>query len=78
MIFFQEALTDVAHWLEHHTNEVVIISLSAFNDVSPVQHYNLIDFLIQLFGKKLCPKSVSSRIFYKQSTKMCQFIDLLT
>ncbi|XP_017336902.1 PI-PLC X domain-containing protein 1 isoform X1 [Ictalurus punctatus] len=57
LLTVKEALTDVAHWLEHHTNEVVIISLSAFNDVSPVQHYNLIDFLIQLFGKKLCPKS---------------------
>lgn len=59
----QEALSDVADWLEHHTNEVVIISLSAFEDITPVQHSILIGFLMQLFGKKLCPKSVSSCIF---------------
>lgn len=60
----QEALTDVADWLVCHTNEVVIIALSAFEDVTPVQHNNLINFLIQLFCKKLCPKSVSSCILF--------------
>ncbi|MCJ8730054.1 hypothetical protein PDJAM_G00113030 [Pangasius djambal] len=57
LLTVKEALSDVAHWLENHANEVVIIALSAFDDVNPVQHSNLIDFLIQLFGKKLCPKS---------------------
>ncbi|KAM9483753.1 PI-PLC X domain-containing protein 1 isoform 2-T2 [Clarias gariepinus] len=57
LLTVKEVLTDVAHWLERHTKEVVIIALSAFDDVSPVQHNNLIGFLIQLFGKKLCPKS---------------------
>ncbi|XP_060724823.1 PI-PLC X domain-containing protein 1 isoform X2 [Tachysurus vachellii] len=58
LLTVKEALTDVADWLVCHTNEVVIISLSAFEDVTPVQHNNLINFLIELFGKKLCPKSV--------------------
>ncbi|XP_060774104.1 PI-PLC X domain-containing protein 1-like isoform X3 [Neoarius graeffei] len=57
LITVKEALTDVTHWLERHTKEVVIVALSAFDDVNPEQHNNLIDFLMQLFSKKLCPKS---------------------
>ncbi|MCI4375815.1 hypothetical protein PGIGA_G00114250 [Pangasianodon gigas] len=57
LLTVKEALSDVAHWLDNHAKEVVIIALSAFDDMNPAQHNNLIDFLIQLFGKKLCPRS---------------------
>ncbi|KAI4889783.1 hypothetical protein NFI96_030810 [Prochilodus magdalenae] len=57
LVTVQEALTDVAHWLEQHNKEVVIIALSAFEDLNPAQHSKLIDFLKSLFGKKLCPKT---------------------
>ncbi|XP_066522520.1 PI-PLC X domain-containing protein 1-like isoform X2 [Hoplias malabaricus] len=56
LVTVKEALTDVADWLEQHTKEVVIIALSAFDDVNPEQHRRLIDFLKGLFDKKLCPK----------------------
>ncbi|XP_062853834.1 PI-PLC X domain-containing protein 1-like [Trichomycterus rosablanca] len=58
LVTVKEALTDVAYWLEQHTKEVVIISLSAFDNVNPDQHNNLIVFLMRIFGTKLCPKSV--------------------
>ncbi|XP_046732363.1 PI-PLC X domain-containing protein 1-like [Silurus meridionalis] len=57
LLSVKEVLSDVMDWLERHANEVVIIALSAFDDMNPVQHSDLIDFLIQLFGNKLCPKS---------------------
>ncbi|XP_026876575.2 PI-PLC X domain-containing protein 1-like isoform X1 [Electrophorus electricus] len=57
LVTVKVALTEVARWLEQHSTEVVIIALSAFDDMTPVQHNNLIDFLKRLFEKKLCPKS---------------------
>ncbi|XP_076871797.1 PI-PLC X domain-containing protein 1 isoform X2 [Brachyhypopomus gauderio] len=57
LVTVKEALSEVACWLEHHVKEVVIISLSAFDDMTPVQHSTLIDFLKRIFDKKLCPKS---------------------
>ncbi|KAL6455917.1 hypothetical protein MHYP_G00357680 [Metynnis hypsauchen] len=57
LVTVKEALTAVAHWLEQHAKEVVIIALSAFDDVNPAQHSKLIDFLKGLFDKKLCRKT---------------------
>ncbi|XP_042613731.1 PI-PLC X domain-containing protein 1 isoform X2 [Cyprinus carpio] len=54
----QEALTEVAHWLDQHTKEVVIIALSAFDGMNLDQHKDLIQFLICTFDNKICPNHI--------------------
>ncbi|XP_051568362.1 PI-PLC X domain-containing protein 1 [Myxocyprinus asiaticus] len=62
LLTVQEALTEVVHWLDQHTKEVVIIALSAFDGVNLDQHQDLIQFLIRAFGNKICPSYVTPSV----------------
>lgn len=59
LYYLQEALSDIAYWLDQHTKEVVIIALSAFDGMNLDQHRDLIQFLISTFNNKICPNHVS-------------------
>ncbi|XP_059416815.1 PI-PLC X domain-containing protein 1-like [Carassius carassius] len=58
LLTVKEALTEVAHWLDQHTKEVVIIALSAFDGMNLDQHKDLIQFLICTFDNKICPSHI--------------------
>nr|XP_040026347.1 PI-PLC X domain-containing protein 1-like [Gasterosteus aculeatus aculeatus] len=50
----QEALHELASWLDAHPREIVIVSCSHFESLSDEDHVHLADFIITLFGEKLC------------------------
>ncbi|XP_054629410.1 PI-PLC X domain-containing protein 1-like isoform X6 [Dunckerocampus dactyliophorus] len=50
----QEALDELATWLDAHPREVVIICCSHFADLTLSDHTQLVEYLISLFGPKLC------------------------
>ncbi|XP_076580110.1 PI-PLC X domain-containing protein 1-like isoform X3 [Chaetodon auriga] len=50
----QEALDELATWLDAHPKEIVIISCSHFESLTNQDHARLVEFIIALFGKKLC------------------------
>ncbi|XP_016893782.1 PI-PLC X domain-containing protein 1 isoform X3 [Cynoglossus semilaevis] len=51
----QEALSELAVWLDAHPKEIVIISCSHFEGMTDTDHMRLAEDIITLFGKKLCP-----------------------
>ncbi|MBN3299661.1 PLCX1 protein, partial [Amia calva] len=51
----QEALKDIAQWLTCHPKEIVILACSHFEGLSNELHENLVFFMKQLFGDKICP-----------------------
>ncbi|XP_034534067.1 PI-PLC X domain-containing protein 1-like isoform X2 [Notolabrus celidotus] len=51
----KEALEELATWLDAHPKEIVIISCSHFESLTDEDHVNLVEFIISLFGNKLCP-----------------------
>ncbi|KAL4656866.1 PI-PLC X domain-containing protein 1-like [Arapaima gigas] len=53
-----DALKEVCCWLNCHTKEVVILACSMFDGLSTDDHKQLIHFIINLFGKKICPVKV--------------------
>lgn len=55
----QEALGELATWLDAHPKEIVIISCSHFESLTDEDHVNLVEFIITLFGNKLWPSEVT-------------------
>lgn len=54
----QEALDELAGWLDDHPKEIVIIACSHFESLSDEDHANLMEFILLLFRGKLCPPQV--------------------
>ncbi|XP_048091175.1 PI-PLC X domain-containing protein 1-like [Alosa alosa] len=52
----EETFNKVHQWLAGHPKEVIILACSTFDGVDVSDHQSFIAQLIQLFGKKLCPK----------------------
>ncbi|KAL1022295.1 hypothetical protein UPYG_G00024760 [Umbra pygmaea] len=50
----KEALSVIAVWLEQHQKEIVILSCSHFYQLSDTEHQDLVTFITQLFGDKMC------------------------
>ncbi|KAM8902962.1 PI-PLC X domain-containing protein 1-like isoform 3-T3 [Spinachia spinachia] len=50
----QEALHELASWLDAHPKEIVIVSCSHFESLTDEDHVHLADFIVTLFGEKLC------------------------
>ncbi|CAG5933937.1 unnamed protein product [Menidia menidia] len=50
----KEALRELARWLDAHPKEVVIVACSHFDSLTDADHSLLVEFIISLFGKKLC------------------------
>ncbi|XP_074482751.1 PI-PLC X domain-containing protein 1-like [Sebastes fasciatus] len=50
----KEALDELATWLDAHPKEIVIISCSHFESLTDEDHFHLAEYIITLFGKKLC------------------------
>ncbi|XP_034408800.1 PI-PLC X domain-containing protein 1-like isoform X2 [Cyclopterus lumpus] len=50
-----EALDELAAWLDAHPKEIVIISCSHFELLTHEDHSHLVEYIITLYGKKLCP-----------------------
>lgn len=50
----KEALEELADWLDAHPREVVIISCSHFESLTDSDHSDLVEYIIGLFGPKLC------------------------
>ncbi|XP_044043826.1 PI-PLC X domain-containing protein 1-like isoform X2 [Siniperca chuatsi] len=48
------ALDELANWLDAHPKEIVIISCSHFESLTDEDHVQLVEFIVALFGKKLC------------------------
>ncbi|XP_008323323.1 PI-PLC X domain-containing protein 1 isoform X2 [Cynoglossus semilaevis] len=55
LIAVEEALSELAVWLDAHPKEIVIISCSHFEGMTDTDHMRLAEDIITLFGKKLCP-----------------------
>ncbi|XP_035533570.1 PI-PLC X domain-containing protein 1-like [Morone saxatilis] len=54
LITVKEALDELATWLDAHPKEIVMISCSHFDSLTDEDHVSLVEFIITLFGKKLC------------------------
>ncbi|KAK9524158.1 hypothetical protein VZT92_018019 [Zoarces viviparus] len=50
----KEALDELSTWLDAHPKEIVIISCSHFESLTDEDHFHLAEYIITLFGKKLC------------------------
>uniref|UniRef100_A0A3Q2NU74 Phosphatidylinositol specific phospholipase C X domain containing 1 n=1 Tax=Fundulus heteroclitus TaxID=8078 RepID=A0A3Q2NU74_FUNHE len=50
----QEALEELALWLDAHPKEVIIISCSHFESLTDGDHVQLVEFILSLFSGKLC------------------------
>lgn len=46
---------ELSAWLEAHPREVLILSCSHFEALTDSDHSDLVQFIISLFGPKLCP-----------------------
>lgn len=57
----QEALVELATWLDAHPKEVVIVSCSHFEMLTDADHGDLVCFIIRLFGGKLCSSQVTQQ-----------------
>lgn len=55
----QEALQELSIWLDAHPQEIIIISCSHFESLTDEDHLGLVEFILGLFGQKLCPPQVS-------------------
>lgn len=53
-VCFQEALDEVAVWLDAHPKEVLIICCSHFDSMTDNDHACLVEIIFTLFGEKLC------------------------
>lgn len=60
----QEALSELAVWLDAHPKEIVIISCSHFEGMTDTDHMRLAEDIITLFGKKLCPHEVKIKLLF--------------
>lgn len=58
----QEALQELSIWLDAHPQEIIIISCSHFESLSDEDHTGLVEFILVLFGQKLCAPKVSRLI----------------
>lgn len=58
----QEALDELATWLDAHPKEIVVISCSHFEFLTDEDHIDLVEFIIMLFGKKLCSSQVTGLV----------------
>ncbi|XP_030266085.1 PI-PLC X domain-containing protein 1 [Sparus aurata] len=50
----KEALDELATWLDAHPKEIVIISCTHFESLTDEDHIQLVEFIVMLFGNKLC------------------------
>ncbi|KAL7301086.1 hypothetical protein TKK_0006355 [Trichogramma kaykai] len=50
-----QPLQDVADWLSTHPNEIIILDFQHFYKFNYQHHASLIEFIKQVFGRKLCP-----------------------
>lgn len=55
LITVKEALEELSAWLEEHPREVLILCCSHFESLTDRDHQDLVQFIISLFGPKLCP-----------------------
>ncbi|XP_036947003.1 PI-PLC X domain-containing protein 1-like isoform X2 [Acanthopagrus latus] len=55
LITVKEALDELATWLDAHPKEIVIICCSHFESLTDEDHVQLVEFIVKLFGNKLCP-----------------------
>lgn len=55
----QEALEELATWLDAHPKEIVIISCTHFDSLTDGDHTRLVDYILSLFGEKLCSSQVT-------------------
>lgn len=54
----QEALDELATWLDAHPKEIVIICCSDFELLTDADHDWLVEFIVTLFRDKLCSSQV--------------------
>uniref|UniRef100_UPI0037E84177 PI-PLC X domain-containing protein 1-like n=1 Tax=Semicossyphus pulcher TaxID=241346 RepID=UPI0037E84177 len=54
LITVKEALDELASWFDAHPKEIVIVSCSHFESLTDEDHVHLVEFIITLFGNKLC------------------------
>uniref|UniRef100_A0A8C6UE22 PI-PLC X domain-containing protein 1 n=1 Tax=Neogobius melanostomus TaxID=47308 RepID=A0A8C6UE22_9GOBI len=55
LITVKEALAELSAWLEEHPREVLVLCCSHFESLTDRDHRDLVQFIIGLFGAKLCP-----------------------
>lgn len=55
LITVKEALVQLSAWLEAHPREVLILCCSHFESLTDQDHQDLVQFIVSLFGPKICP-----------------------
>ncbi|KAK7893521.1 hypothetical protein WMY93_022673 [Mugilogobius chulae] len=55
LISVKEALEELCVWMDAHPKEVLILFCSHFEQMTEEDHQDLVQFIITLFGPKLCP-----------------------
>lgn len=58
----QEALEELALWLDAHLKEIVIVSCSHFDSLTDGDHAHLVELILRLFGGKLCGAQVNQAV----------------
>ena len=70
----QEALEELATWLDAHPKEIVIVSCSHFESLNHRDHTRLVEYIISLFGEKLCSSQVVRLEERERDRKLFQII----
>ncbi|KAM9835947.1 PI-PLC X domain-containing protein 1-like [Aulostomus maculatus] len=55
----KDALEELATWLDTHPKEIVILCCSHFSSLTQEDHTHLVDFILRLYGNKLCSSQES-------------------
>ncbi|KAF7657035.1 hypothetical protein LDENG_00032840 [Lucifuga dentata] len=73
----EEALIELAFWLDAHPKEILLICCSHFDSLTDRDHSDLADYIITLFGKKLCsPQDTPTlRSCWSKGQKVIVFYD---
>ncbi|XP_076635169.1 PI-PLC X domain-containing protein 2 isoform X2 [Colletes latitarsis] len=50
-----QPLQEVAEWLASHSNEIVVLDFQHFYSFSETDHRHLVDTILRIFQKRLCP-----------------------
>ncbi|XP_053170672.1 PI-PLC X domain-containing protein 1-like [Scomber japonicus] len=54
LLTVKEALEELATWLDAHPKEIVIVCCSHFESLTLTDHIRLVEYILSLFGDKLC------------------------
>lgn len=70
-VWVQEALIELAAWLETHPKEIIIIYCSHFESLTEEDHNHLVEVIISLFRGKLVSSQVQTYFLMSNQRRLC-------